>query len=163
MPVSIKKVGKGSYRVATPHGIKAKHTTKAKAAAQKRLLQAVDHGWKPTGRKSKKHESLALSLTESLIESDWAERWSELEQQHKKQRTWSTSSEMTRGYIPRNGAKVRLAPEYADSNPNEVYTVSQVDRERGKCWISDKNGRGWFTHFEQLIPWQTGQLSNYHL
>jgi len=29
----------------------AKGTTKAKAAAQLRLLNAVDHGWKPTGKK----------------------------------------------------------------------------------------------------------------
>ena len=52
MPVSVRKV-KGGYRVSTPHGTKAKHTTKAKAMKQKRLLNAVEHGWKPTGKKSK--------------------------------------------------------------------------------------------------------------
>jgi hypothetical protein len=33
---------------------KAKATTPAKAAAQKRLLNAVDHGFKPTGKAAKK-------------------------------------------------------------------------------------------------------------
>ena len=48
MPVSIKKVA-GGYRVSTPRGTKAKHTTKAKAQAQERLLNAVEHGWRPKG------------------------------------------------------------------------------------------------------------------
>jgi hypothetical protein len=30
--------------------VTAKHTTKAKADAQMRLLRAVKHGWKPTGK-----------------------------------------------------------------------------------------------------------------
>lgn len=50
MPVKITKSGSG-YRVSTPHGTKARHTTKAKAEAQKRLLNAVEHGWRSTGRK----------------------------------------------------------------------------------------------------------------
>lgn len=54
MPVSIKKVGKGRVKVSTPNGIKAKSTTPAKAQAQKRLLNAVEHGWKPTGQPSLK-------------------------------------------------------------------------------------------------------------
>ena len=49
MPVKIKSVGKGKVRVSTPNGVKAKATTPAKASAQKRLLNADDHGWKPTG------------------------------------------------------------------------------------------------------------------
>jgi len=53
MPVKVTKV-KGGYRVATPHGVKAKRTTKAKAMRQKRLLQGVEHGWKPTGKKAKR-------------------------------------------------------------------------------------------------------------
>ena len=52
MPVKIKKVD--GYRVSTPHGVTAKGTTKAKAESQKRLLNAVEHEWKPTGKKSKK-------------------------------------------------------------------------------------------------------------
>ncbi len=51
MPVTIRKTGKGKVRVSTPNGVKAKSTTPAKAAAQKRLLNAVEHGWKPTGNK----------------------------------------------------------------------------------------------------------------
>lgn len=49
MPATISKVA-GGYRVATPNGVHAKRTTKKKAAAQKRLLNAVDHGWKPSRR-----------------------------------------------------------------------------------------------------------------
>lgn len=52
MPVKISKV-KGGYRVSTPHGTKARKTTKAKAKRQKRLLQAVKHGWRPTGKKAR--------------------------------------------------------------------------------------------------------------
>jgi hypothetical protein len=48
MPVSIKKNKSGSYNVSTPHGTKAKHTTKEKAKRQKRMLNAIEHGWKPT-------------------------------------------------------------------------------------------------------------------
>ena len=50
MPVKIKK-SDGGYRVSTPGGVKAKHTTKEKAEKQKRLLNAVEHGWKPTKKK----------------------------------------------------------------------------------------------------------------
>ena len=51
-PVKVKKVD--GYRVSTPGGVKAKHTTKEKAEAQRRLLQGVEHGWKPTGKPAKK-------------------------------------------------------------------------------------------------------------
>ena len=51
MPAKITKVGKNKYRVSTPSGVHAKGTTKAKAMAQKRLLNAVEHGWKPTGKR----------------------------------------------------------------------------------------------------------------
>lgn len=60
MPVRKKKIGKNRYRVSTPGGVKAKSTTKAKADSQERLLNAVEHGWKPTGkpaRKKKKRKS----------------------------------------------------------------------------------------------------------
>ncbi len=53
MPVKVTKT-KGGYRVSTPGGVKAKHTTKAKAKAQANLLRGVEHGWKPTGKKKKK-------------------------------------------------------------------------------------------------------------
>lgn len=50
MPVSMKSVGKGKVQVRTPGGVKAKSTTPAKAKRQARLLNAVEHGWKPTGK-----------------------------------------------------------------------------------------------------------------
>jgi hypothetical protein len=53
MPAKITPVGKGRVRVETPGGVKAKSTTPAKGKALKRLLDAVDHDWKPTGRKGK--------------------------------------------------------------------------------------------------------------
>ena len=54
MPVKIIKINKKTYRVSTPNMVHAKGTTKAKAEAQRNLLNAVDHGWKPTGKKTKK-------------------------------------------------------------------------------------------------------------
>lgn len=51
MPVSVKSLGGARYQVRTPRGVKAKSTTLAKAEAQRRLLNAVEHGWKPTKRK----------------------------------------------------------------------------------------------------------------
>ena len=54
MPVKIKKVN--GYRVSTPGGVKAKSTTKAKAKRQERLLNAVEHGWKPTGKSARKRK-----------------------------------------------------------------------------------------------------------
>ena len=51
MPVRIRKVN--GHQVSTPGGVKAKSTTKAKAEAQKRLLNAVEHGFKPTGETKK--------------------------------------------------------------------------------------------------------------
>lgn len=48
MPVKITKVkGKKGVKVSTPSGVKAKNTTLAKAKKQKRLLVAIDHGFKP--------------------------------------------------------------------------------------------------------------------
>jgi hypothetical protein len=53
MPARVSKV-KGGYSVRTPGGTKAKKTTKKKAKAQQRLLNAIDHGWEPTGKPAKK-------------------------------------------------------------------------------------------------------------
>jgi hypothetical protein len=47
MPVKETKLADGKYQVATPNGVHAKGTTKEKADSQTRLLNAVDHGWKP--------------------------------------------------------------------------------------------------------------------
>ena len=52
MPYKMKKVG-GKFRVTSPHGVKAKKTTKKKAMSQMRLLRAVEHGWKPSKRRKK--------------------------------------------------------------------------------------------------------------
>ena len=52
MPVKVTKLPSGKFKVATPGGTKAKATTAKKAAAQKRLLYGVEHGWRPTGKKS---------------------------------------------------------------------------------------------------------------
>lgn len=56
MPVKIRKTKKGKYQVSTPGGVKAKGTTKEKAESQERLLNAVEHGWKPTGKKRKRRK-----------------------------------------------------------------------------------------------------------
>ena len=49
MPVKITRAGL-KYKVTSPGGTKAKATTKALAQSQKRLLNALEHGW----RRSKK-------------------------------------------------------------------------------------------------------------
>ena len=51
MPVQITKTD-GKYKVTTPHGVKAKGTSWKKALRQKRLINAVKHGFKPTGKKA---------------------------------------------------------------------------------------------------------------
>jgi len=55
MPARVKKITsgkkKGQFKVETPEGVKAKGTTKEKAEAQRRLLEGVRRGWKPTGKK----------------------------------------------------------------------------------------------------------------
>jgi len=54
MPVKITKVSGNRFRVSTPNAVHAKATTKEKAESQERLLNAVEHGWKPSGKKAKK-------------------------------------------------------------------------------------------------------------
>lgn len=62
MPEKIKKV-KGGYQVSTPGGgVKAKHTTKEKAEAQARLLRAVEHGFKPTGKPAKDYKKVRKNV-----------------------------------------------------------------------------------------------------
>jgi len=57
MPVSIRKNKGGSYKVSTPNGVKAKHTTKAKAKAQERLLNAIEHNPNFKPRSSSSHRA----------------------------------------------------------------------------------------------------------
>jgi len=52
MPYKLRRVN--GWRVTSPHGTKAKSTSKKKALAQIRLLQGIKHGWKPTGKKRKR-------------------------------------------------------------------------------------------------------------
>lgn len=58
MPVTIRKVN--GYKVSTPGGTKAKNTSATKAVKQKRLLQAVEYGWKPSGAKGRGVSEKAL-------------------------------------------------------------------------------------------------------
>lgn len=43
MPAKIKKLPNGKYEVRTPNGVHAKGTSLAKAKAQQRLINAIDH------------------------------------------------------------------------------------------------------------------------
>ena len=52
MPPKITRTKGGKFRVTTPGGVKAKGTTKAKAESQAKLLNAIDHGFKPMGKSS---------------------------------------------------------------------------------------------------------------
>lgn len=52
MPVNIRKLPSGKFRVKHGDKISAKGTTKGKAIKQSRLLNAVAHGWKLTGNRS---------------------------------------------------------------------------------------------------------------
>lgn len=54
MPVHTRKLKGGKVRVSTPGGVKAKATTPAKTKRQARLLNAVEHGWKPTGQRKRR-------------------------------------------------------------------------------------------------------------
>lgn len=51
MPAKVTKTDSGKYKVSTPNQVHAKATTKEKAESQKRLLNAIDHGWRPSGKK----------------------------------------------------------------------------------------------------------------
>ncbi len=53
MPVQLQRLKGGKVRVSTPGGVKAKATTPAKAKRQATLIRAVEHGFKPTGKKAR--------------------------------------------------------------------------------------------------------------
>lgn len=55
----------GGFSVTSPHGVKSKHTSLEKARAQKRLLDAVEHGWHPTGKKRKKKRTTGHAVAVS--------------------------------------------------------------------------------------------------
>jgi hypothetical protein len=50
MPYKTTKLKNGKVKVTSPSGVKSKGSTPANAKRQVRLLHAVDHGWKPTGK-----------------------------------------------------------------------------------------------------------------
>jgi hypothetical protein len=50
MPVKVKKTN-GGYKVTHGGKTSAKKTTKKKAQKQKRLLNAIRHGWKPSKKR----------------------------------------------------------------------------------------------------------------
>jgi hypothetical protein len=52
MPYTMTKTD--GFRVTSPHGVKAKNTTAAKARRQMNLLRGVEHGWRPTGAPARK-------------------------------------------------------------------------------------------------------------
>jgi len=54
MPYTTRSAGKGKVSVRSPHGVKAKATTPAKARRQTNLLRAIEHGWKPSGKAARK-------------------------------------------------------------------------------------------------------------
>jgi hypothetical protein len=54
MPVTKKKLPSGKVKVTTPGGVKSKGTTPAKAAAQERLLNAIEHNPDFIPKKKKK-------------------------------------------------------------------------------------------------------------
>ena len=46
MPYTMRKTSKGGYSVSGPSGVHAKNTSKSKAEAQIRIMQAAEHGRK---------------------------------------------------------------------------------------------------------------------
>lgn len=56
MPYKVKKNKDGSYRVTSPSGTRAKHTTKEKAKAQQRLLYAIEEDEDFLSKRRKKNK-----------------------------------------------------------------------------------------------------------
>lgn len=54
MPVKIRKLKSGKYRVSTPHGVHAKGTTHKKAMAQETIINMHEAGVTPKGGWKKK-------------------------------------------------------------------------------------------------------------
>lgn len=50
MPITLRKLANGKVRVSTPGGVKSKASSLKNAIRQKRLLNAVEHGFRPTGK-----------------------------------------------------------------------------------------------------------------
>ena len=71
MPVKVTKVD--GYKVTHGGQVSAKSTTLAKAKRQRNLLNAVRHGWRPTGKKArdmrKKKKKKGNPYTEGLAKA----------------------------------------------------------------------------------------------
>jgi hypothetical protein len=48
-----------------------------------------------------------------------------------------------------DGDRVRLVPPYV-GNDAGVFTVSQCDPDRKRCWVGDRQNRGWYVTFDQI-------------
>jgi len=57
--------------------IKGHFTSRKKALRQMRLLQGVEHGWKPTGKPAKAEEGAVVTLVTSrdLLRQGWEESY----------------------------------------------------------------------------------------
>jgi phage gp16-like protein len=52
LPYSVRKTDEGYQVVDRETGkVYSRHTTRDKAESQRRLLEGIRHGWKPTGKK----------------------------------------------------------------------------------------------------------------
>ena len=67
MPYKMSKAKGGGYRVSGPSGVHAKHSTKANAEAQMRLLRGIEHGMVPRKQMNKSvHGSTPYSDSEIM-------------------------------------------------------------------------------------------------
>lgn len=57
MPYTTRTLKGGKVQVSGPSGVHAKATSPARAKRQVRLLQAVDHGFTPTGKPARKRRT----------------------------------------------------------------------------------------------------------
>jgi len=64
MPYQMRKAKGGGYKVSGPSGVHAKHSTKANAEAQMRLLRGVEHGMVPNKMKKSTKGSPAFTKSE---------------------------------------------------------------------------------------------------
>lgn len=86
---------------------------------------------------------------ESVNEESWEETKARLRKENPDERFDFDEPEEEEFY---DGDKVVLKPDYAGNEAGEVFTVSQADNFKKKCWIGDKYGRGWYVRFSQIEP-----------
>lgn len=54
-----------------------------------------------------------------------------------------------------DGDKVKFTGAYDDGS-GEVFTASQCDDERQRCWVGDAQNRGWYAHYSDLKVVKSG-------